>query len=145
MLTRVATWRSVICIRRSKSVTTTQTHKRSPEKNLEYRLRAEARHPEKIRARLQTHDALKRGKLIRQCCEQCGEAKAEAHHEDYSKPLAVRWLCKRCHTEVHRRTHCKRGHELSGHNVRVSVTRGGVSRSCRQCHTEATRKRLGKL
>jgi len=27
--------------------------------------------------------------------------KAEAHHDDYSRPLDVRWLCKRHHEEAH--------------------------------------------
>ncbi len=35
-------------------------------------------------------------------CEQCGaEAKVDAHHDDYSKPIEVRWLCKFCHRKVH--------------------------------------------
>lgn len=25
----------------------------------------------------------------------------DAHHEDYSKPLDIRWLCKPCHTQYH--------------------------------------------
>ena len=40
--------------------------------------------------------------LERQPCEVCGE-KAEAHHPDYSKPLDVRWLCKRHHMIEHRK------------------------------------------
>lgn len=37
-------------------------------------------------------------------CEECGTAAEQlhGHHEDYSKPLAVRWLCPRCHKEAHR-------------------------------------------
>lgn len=31
-------------------------------------------------------------------CESCGEAKPlDGHHEDYSKPLEVVWLCRPCH------------------------------------------------
>jgi hypothetical protein len=44
---------------------------------------------------------LKRGKLTRQPCEVCG-AVAQMHHDDYSKPLEVRWLCRGHHLEHHR-------------------------------------------
>jgi hypothetical protein len=42
---------------------------------------------------------LKVGNLSRpDQCEQCGIAcKPDAAHADYSKPLAVRWLCRPCH------------------------------------------------
>lgn len=36
-------------------------------------------------------------------CEVCGATRAEAHHEDYDRPLDVRWLCHRHHMELHRR------------------------------------------
>ena len=39
--------------------------------------------------------------LERQPCEVCG-AKAEAHHDDYDKPLEVRWLCFKHHREWHK-------------------------------------------
>ena len=48
------------------------------------------------------NDAIKRGKITKEVCEVCGKEQAEAHHDDYNKPLEVRWLCKRCHTEWHR-------------------------------------------
>lgn len=36
-------------------------------------------------------------------CQQCGlEAKIEAHHDDYEKPLEVMWLCISCHNERHK-------------------------------------------
>lgn len=41
--------------------------------------------------------------LDRKPCEVCGATKVEAHHDDYTKPLDVRWLCKRHHAEVHTR------------------------------------------
>lgn len=35
-------------------------------------------------------------------CEGCGAAKRLlAHHEDYSKPLQVDWLCPVCHAQRH--------------------------------------------
>lgn len=53
--------------------------------------------------------AIRRGKLVPKPCEVCGaNGKARdgrravhAHHDDYSKPLDVRWLCKKHHDEFH--------------------------------------------
>ena len=47
----------------------------------------------KARARDATRYAIRTGRLKRQPCGVCG-AKAEVHHDDYSKPLDVRWLCQ---------------------------------------------------
>lgn len=44
--------------------------------------------------------ALSSGELVRQPCEICGE-KADAHHDDYNKPLDVRWLCRSHHKQHH--------------------------------------------
>lgn len=59
-------------------------------------------HPEKYRARTAVNNALRDGRLIRHPCEVCGSAKSEAHHDDYSKPLEVRWLCVVDHADYHR-------------------------------------------
>lgn len=45
--------------------------------------------------------ALRSGKIVRQPCEVCGCEKVEGHHDDYSKPLEVRWLCTKHHLDVH--------------------------------------------
>jgi len=35
-------------------------------------------------------------------CEKCAEKPpADMHHEDYSKPLEVIWLCRGCHKRGH--------------------------------------------
>lgn len=53
-------------------------------------------------ARIRLRDAIKLGNVMRGACEVCGTRKAvEGHHEDYSKPLEVRWLCRAHHMEQH--------------------------------------------
>ncbi len=54
----------------------------------------------KANCRAYTHMYIKRGKLVKQPCEYCGNRSVQAHHDDYSKPLMVKWLCKECH-ELH--------------------------------------------
>lgn len=56
---------------------------------------------QKYLARKTIENHLKAGKLIRRPCERCG-AIAQAHHEDYSKPLEVMWLCPKDHKARHR-------------------------------------------
>jgi hypothetical protein len=48
--------------------------------------------------------AVKLGILVRpKECEKCASnIKIEGHHEDYSRPLDVKWLCKSCHVKEHR-------------------------------------------
>lgn len=70
--------------------------------NMRYRTRQKERWPEKELARKAVRNALKRGQLKRTPCEKCGEPKSEGHHDDYSKPLEVRWLCRRHHIEHHK-------------------------------------------
>jgi hypothetical protein len=56
----------------------------------------------KANARSYANVAQKRGRLARCPCERCGAEHAEKHHDDYSKPLEVRWLCRPCHLSIHR-------------------------------------------
>ena len=46
--------------------------------------------------------ALGRGILKKEVCQVCGESNAQAHHDDYSRPLEVRWLCAKHHSAFHR-------------------------------------------
>lgn len=57
----------------------------------------------KIRVRDKVRRMIKRKLLIVFPCEVCGEIKSQAHHDDYSKPLNIRWLCQAHHSEHHRR------------------------------------------
>jgi hypothetical protein len=59
------------------------------------------RNPEKRRAQNKLQRAVRTGKLERRPCEVCGNPRVEAHHEDYSKPLDVIWLCQLHHFEHH--------------------------------------------
>lgn len=45
--------------------------------------------------------AIRAGKLTRGSCERCGADETHAHHDDYLKPLEVRWLCTVCHALEH--------------------------------------------
>jgi len=55
-------------------------------------------------ARTILNNAVSRGKMLRPLnCEQCEqELPVQGHHEDYSKPLDVIWLCVPCHGKAHR-------------------------------------------
>lgn len=61
------------------------------------------RAPEKIAARHAVKVAMQQGFMVRQPCERCSAEPAEAHHPDYSRPLAVTWLCRPCHLAEHGR------------------------------------------
>jgi hypothetical protein len=61
------------------------------------------KHPEQERAYRILDEAIKKGELIRPGkCSKCGElATIVAHHDDYKKPLDVRWLCLSCDRQLH--------------------------------------------
>lgn len=75
------------------------------EPNLTRQANWRRRFPGRYAAHLAVQRAIKSGELVRQACEHCGQSdgRLDAHHPDYSKPLAVVFLCRRCHTRLHKR------------------------------------------
>jgi hypothetical protein len=80
-------------------------------------VRVRATEEERRRVGARVAYAVRTGKLVRQPCEVCGlepfwyrpqdrpwsgYASVVAHHDDYDKPLEVRWLCRFHHAEHHR-------------------------------------------
>jgi ribosomal protein S27AE len=73
----------------------------TPSQSTIYNRAWQEKNPEKRAA----HKAVEYHKLIgnlkQQDCEVCGRQNTHAHHDDYSKPLDVRWLCPACHKREH--------------------------------------------
>jgi hypothetical protein len=67
------------------------------QRNMAYAMK----HPERMAAKVAVMMAVRAGRLIPEPCRICG-GKAQAHHDDYSKPLDVIWLCPIHHGERHR-------------------------------------------
>ena len=76
---------------------------RDPEGVLAVARRYRQTHREAVRARSLVGKRVQRGLLIRpDACMDCGsECRPQAHHDDYSKPLEIRWLCRDCHWKRH--------------------------------------------
>ena len=86
-------------------------------------------HPEKAKARLTAYHALVVGPLAKRPCEVCHtDTDVEMHHDDYTDPLQVRWLC----TQHHR----KRDRYLA---MTRAVESGGRVLNCRCGHMWAAR------
>ncbi len=73
-------------------------------------------------------EAVRRGLIIRPdeceiCGTECHGAQLHAHHDDYERPYGVRWLCRRCHYDLHR--------EDRSHQASRDVSFGRYARACR--------------
>lgn len=71
--------------------------------NREYYRDRYHREKDKCTARIALNGALKMGRVTREPCETCSSTTdVEGHHDDYTRPLDVRWLCTVCHAAEHR-------------------------------------------
>ena len=48
-----------------------------------------------------TDRLIEKGELKRLPCAVCGKQKVIAHHEDYSRPTDILWLCEKHHKKYH--------------------------------------------
>lgn len=79
-------------------------------KHKENAARHRERHKQKVKARAAVSNAIVLGLLVRaDKCSVCfvsppamrdGRSALQAHHDDYSKPLDVQWLCVKCHKDI---------------------------------------------
>ena len=87
-------------------------HREKPEAHVRATKTWRERNPEKYRAQTAVNNAIRDGRLKRGECERYGRecsGRVEAHHDDYSKPLDVRWLCVHHHKEVQRESQAETG------------------------------------
>ncbi len=60
------------------------------------------RNPDKYTAKVAAGNAVRAGRLTPKPCEICGSLPTQGHHQDYSKPLQVLWLCVFHHQQIHK-------------------------------------------
>lgn len=59
------------------------------------------KYPNKAKAHRKVAYAIRKGNLFSEPCAECGSEDTHAHHDDYAKPLNVRWLCAAHHRQWH--------------------------------------------
>lgn len=99
--------RSKICKEcRHKQYLKAKVTKRYRDRHRVYSKNFQKNNKEKVRAHALLKRAVQKGIVIKPTrCERCsGEfpiQKIQGHHEDYNKPLDVKWLCWLCHLKTH--------------------------------------------
>ena len=66
-----------------------------------YHTQYDIKYPEKLKGRIMVRNALKNGDITKLPCQFCNSERSMGHHDDYSKPLEVRWLCQKHHSQYH--------------------------------------------
>jgi ribosomal protein S27AE/uncharacterized protein YlaI len=77
----------------------------------EYSKRYRNNNPEKKKAHSLVQTAIRNGSIIKQQCLVCGDSNSHAHHDDYTKPLEIKWLCHIHHMELHSMLKAREGKE----------------------------------
>lgn len=75
--------------------------KRGNRQDKNYREGYRKKFPGKYKAHNIVSNAIRDKKLFKEPCEICGSEDTHAHHDDYAKPLNVRWLCPVHHRQWH--------------------------------------------
>ena len=75
---------------------------RGSRQSKEYLSEYRNKYPNKYKAHIMVNSSINSKKLFKEPCCECGTDKSvHAHHDDYLKPLNVRWLCAAHHSQWH--------------------------------------------
>jgi len=91
--------RSTLEAREKEAIRQKKWRLENPDLYRSYIKKWQKKNKEKHAIHQRVHRAVKNRILIRsEKCQKCGTVcKTEGHHEDYTKPLNVLWLCRKCH------------------------------------------------
>jgi hypothetical protein len=77
--------------------------KRGNRQGYEYTKDYREKYPNKYKAHGIVGRSMRAGKLFKEPCEVCGSREnIHAHHDDYLKPLNIKWLCAAHHSQWHK-------------------------------------------
>ncbi len=82
---------------------------------------------ERKKVRRKTNDLIREGKLRKKACIVCGKKNVLPHHEDYSNPFKIIWLCEEDHKDYHDGKITLFNGRLKWDPTRLTKTRGKVN------------------